>query len=375
MKNILITGGAGFIGKTLTKFLYSKGYNVTILDNFSPQIHGKNPKQTIRELQEISKLIIGDVRDAEKCYQSIKNQDIIIHLAAETGTGQSMYKINHYNDVNIMGTSTLLESILNTSHNIQKLIIASSRAIYGEGKYYSEKLGFQYPLSRSEINLKNKDFEVKCPISNLNMEGIATDELSKIHPNSIYGMNKYQQEQMMLLIGKSLDISTISLRFQNVYGPGQSLFNPYTGILSVFSTNILNSNNIEIYEDGNQTRDFIYIDDVIESIFLSIKSSDIQQGVFNVGSGKSIKVIDVARKLRDLYNSSIEINISGRYRVGDIRHNFADVKKSKEYLGFESKTDFDSGIKDFVKWVECQDVMIDRYKESVIELKKKGMIK
>ncbi|MBE50897.1 MAG: epimerase [Flavobacteriales bacterium] len=375
MKNILITGGAGFIGKALTKFLYCNGYNITILDNLSTQIHGENPKQTIRELQEISKLIIGDVRDAEKCSQSIKNQDIIIHLAAETGTGQSMYKINHYNDVNIMGTSTLLESILNTSHNIQKLIIASSRAVYGEGKYYSQKLGFQYPLSRSEINLKNHDFEVKCPSSNLNMEAINTDELSKINPNSIYGMNKYQQEQMVLLLGKSLDISAISLRFQNVYGPGQSLSNPYTGILSVFSTNILNSNNIEIYEDGNQTRDFIYIDDVIESIFSSIKSSDIQQDIFNVGSGKGIKVIDVARKLRDLYNSSIEINISGRYRVGDIRHNFADVKKSKAYLGFESKTDFDSGIKNFVKWVECQDVMMDRYKESVIELKNKGMIK
>ena len=375
MKNILITGGAGFIGKALTKFLYCNGYNITILDNLSTQIHGENPKQTIRELQEISKLIIGDVRDAEKCSQSIKNQDIIIHLAAETGTGQSMYKINHYNDVNIMGTSTLLESILTTSHNIQKLIIASSRAVYGEGKYYSQKLGFQYPLSRSEINLKNHDFEVKCPSSNLNMEAINTDELSKINPNSIYGMNKYQQEQMVLLLGKSLDISAISLRFQNVYGPGQSLSNPYTGILSVFSTNILNSNNIEIYEDGNQTRDFIYIDDVIESIFSSIKSSDIQQDIFNVGSGKGIKVIDVARKLRDLYNSSIEINISGRYRVGDIRHNFADVKKSKAYLGFESKTDFDSGIKNFVKWVECQDVMMDRYKESVIELKNKGMIK
>ena len=375
MKNILITGGSGFIGANLCEQLVAKDYTVTILDNLSPQIHGLSDSSLYKRVKNITNFIKGDICNKKDWEKALKGQDAVIHLAAETGTGQSMYEIAKYNHVNIVGTSHLLDLLANKKHNIKKVILASSRAIYGEGKYRCEKHGVMYPDARILENLKKRNFNLICNKCKLELQLLATDEKSKIHPSSIYGITKQQQEQMILLIGKSIGIPTVALRYQNVYGPGQSLSNPYTGILSIFSTRILNGNDIEIYEDGKESRDFVFIDDVIESTILSLEKKQVNGEVINVGSGVATTILEVAITLKTLYNSNVNITVSNKYRLGDIRHNYADLTKIKNSLGFKPKYDFITGITKFVDWVKTQEIKEDKYESSVEELKQRGLIK
>jgi dTDP-L-rhamnose 4-epimerase len=298
-----------------------------------------------------------------------------VHLAAETGTGQSMYQIDKYVEVNCGGTAKMLDVLANSQHNVRKVIVASSRAIYGEGKYLCEKHGEVFPERRNQSNLDSGKFECKCNHCGGELELMPTDENSKIHPESIYGITKSNQEQMVLMSCESLSISAVALRYQNVYGPGQSLTNPYTGILSIFSTRILNNNSINVFEDGEESRDFVYIDDVIDATILAIQK-DIKNNIaLNVGSGVSTTVKYLADSLKKLYDSDIEINISGDYRIGDIRHNKADIKKVKEVLGYSPKMSFEVGLRNFVDWVKRQEIQSDNYEESITEMKKKGLMK
>lgn len=376
MKNILITGGAGFIGSNLTKKLVSKGYSITILDNLSKQIHGKDQKSELyNSIKEITTFILGDVCNEEDWKKALKGQDAVIHLAAETGTGQSMYEISRYNDVNILGTSHLLDFLANNKNSVKKLIIASSRSIYGEGKYKCENHGVVYPNERVASNMMKGKFDLFCDVCGGELDLMPTDENSKIHPSSIYGITKQQQEQMILLMGKSLGIPAVALRYQNVYGPGQSLSNPYTGILSIFSTRMLNGNDIDIYEDGEESRDFVFIDDVVEATILALEKEEANHQIFNVGSGKATSVTQVANSLKKLYDSNVNISIGGSFRLGDIRHNYADLNKIKNLLGFTAKFDFQTGISRFVDWVKTQEVKEDKYEQSLNELKNKGLIK
>jgi len=376
MKNILISGGAGFIGSNLTKRLVSKGYNITILDNLSKQIHGKDQiSELYNSVKEISTFILGNVCNQEDWKKSLKGQDAVIHLAAETGTGQSMYEVSRYNDVNILGTSHLLDFLANNKNSVKKMIIASSRSIYGEGKYKCENHGVVYPNDRIASNMLKGKFDLFCDVCGGELDLMPTDENSKIHPSSIYGITKQHQEQMILLMGKSLGIPAVALRYQNVYGPGQSLSNPYTGILSIFSTRMLNGNDIDIYEDGEESRDFVFIDDVVEATILALEKEEANHQVFNVGSGEPTTVSQVANSLKSLYNSNINISISGSFRLGDIRHNYADLNKIKNLLGFKAKFDFQTGISRFADWVKNQEVKEDKYEQSLIELKNKGLIK
>jgi len=286
-----------------------------------------------------------------------------------------MYEVEKYNDVNIMGTAHMLELLANSNHDIKKIVIASSRAIYGEGKYSCGIHGEQYPLQRKERDMEKGEFNPKCDICNSELSLLPTDENSQIHPSSIYGINKQQQEQLVMFMGKSLGIPSVSLRYQNVYGPGQSLSNPYTGILSIFSTRILNGNNLDIYEDGLESRDFVYIDDVVDATILGIEKEEANGEVFNVGSGVATTVKEVAELLKKFYDSNISIFISGKYRLGDIRHNYADLNKAKTLLGFIPKYNFQKGISEFVSWVKTQEIMEDKYEKSVQELKEKGLMK
>ena len=374
MKNILITGGAGFIGANLTIKLVSLGYNVTILDNLSRQIHEEN-SPLYQSVKDSSNFIKGDVRNKLDWENALDGQDAVLHLASETGTGQSMYEIERYNDVNILGTANLLDFLVNKEHTIKKLIIASSRSIYGEGKYFCKNDDVVYPNEREDKNMSKERFNPLCNICNNELELKATDESSKIHPSSIYGITKQHQEQLMLLTGKALHIPTVALRFQNVYGPGQSLSNPYTGILSIFSTRILNGNNIDIYEDGKESRDFIYIDDAVDATILALEKREANHQIFNVGSGVATSVFEVANILKKLYNSNIGIKISGKYRLGDIRHNYADLTKIKSVLDFKPKIDLITGTSRFVAWAKTQKVNVDKYEDSIEELKQKGLIK
>lgn len=379
MKNILITGGAGFIGSNLGLKLIKEGYNVTILDNLSKQIHGANPEQESYTYKSIlnagAKFINGTVTKKRDWQESIKNQDAIVHLAAETGTGQSMYEIQKYVDVNISGTSLLLDILANSNHSIKKIVVASSRAIYGEGKYLCIYDGIVYPIARKDEDMNKGDFECKCPICGNILELVPTDENSKIHPTSIYGITKQVQEQMVLTMGRSLGIPAVAFRYQNVYGPGQSLSNPYTGILSIFSTQIKNNNNLNIFEDGKESRDFVYIDDVVNATYLGLIKKEANFEVFNVGADKPIDVLTVALQLKENYQSNININISGNFRKGDIRHNYGDLTKIRKILDFKPQYSFAEGIKNFCHWVEGQEIQQDKYLISINEMKKKGLYK
>ncbi|MGY8932503.1 MAG: NAD-dependent epimerase/dehydratase family protein, partial [Flavobacteriales bacterium] len=263
----------------------------------------------------------------------------------------------------------------NENHSIKKMIIASSRSIYGEGKYLCKNDGVVYPNQRQDIDLANGKFNLICDKCSEPLQLLSTDENSKVHPASIYGITKQQQEQMILLMGKMLNIPAVALRYQNVYGPGQSLSNPYTGILSIFSTRLLNGNDIDIYEDGQESRDFVFIDDVISATILALEKKEANHQIFNVGSGVATSVNEVANLLKSLYNSDVKISVSGKYRLGDIRHNYADFSKIKNALGFSPKYDFQKGISEFVEWVKTQEIKEDKYDKSVKELKLKGLIK
>jgi dTDP-L-rhamnose 4-epimerase len=375
--NILITGGCGFIGSSLSLALIKKGHAVTVLDNLSPQIHGNNARHSSLYLSIKDKVnfIEGDVRDRKAVSDALKNQNVIVHFAAETGTGQSMYEIQKYCDVNINGTALLLDLITNDrSLDISKIVVASSRSIYGEGKYNS-KSGIFYPGAREDEDMAQGDFEVKHPLTGETGELMATDEDSKIHPSSIYGITKQQQEQMVMVVGKALGIPAVALRYQNVYGPGQSLSNPYTGILSIFSTLIKNGKGINVFEDGKESRDFVFIDDVVKATILSIESNNANYNIYNVGSGKPTDVNTVAATLKNKYNSDVDIKISGKYRLGDIRHNYADITKINKDLGFVPDYDFDAGISLFVDWVNTQEVQESKYEQSMNEMKEKGLYK
>ncbi|KAA0548345.1 SDR family NAD(P)-dependent oxidoreductase [Bacillus sp. BGMRC 2118] len=376
-KNILITGGAGFIGSNLALKLLEKGNNVTVLDNLSPQIHGEDgtKSELFLNIKDKVTFIQGDVVNMDDWREALKGQDVVVHLAAETGTGQSMYEINKYIDVNVKGTSNLLHILTNEEHQVKKIVIAASRAIYGEGMYHCSEHGTVYPIARKEEDMATGDFEVKCPICNRDVEVMATTEETKIHPTSIYGITKQMQEDMCMVAGKSIGVPVVGYRYQNVYGPGQSLKNPYTGILSIFSTIIKNGNNINIFEDGKESRDFVYIDDVVDATILGIEKDEANYESFNVGTGVMTNVLEVAHTLKEKYGSDTEINISGNFRLGDIRHNYADLTKIQEKLGFTPKVSFEQGISKFVAWVNEQEVVEDNYQKSIEEMKKKGLYK
>lgn len=377
IKNVLITGGAGFIGSNLALKLIEKGYQVTVLDNLSPQIHGDNPTETsplYLSIKDKVKFIHGTVTSKSDWEEALKDQDAIVHYAAETGTGQSMYEVEKYVDVNINGTALMLNLLVNGSYNVKKVVVASSRSIYGEGKYISKELGAVYPTQRESIHMDQGDFEVKYPNSSA-LTLVGTDEESKIHPSSVYGITKQNQEQMVLTVCPTVGIAGVAFRYQNVYGPGQSLKNPYTGILSIFSTQIKNGNNINIFEDGLESRDFVYIDDVVDATILGLEKEEANNQVFNVGTGVATNVLTVANELVKNFGVDIPIKISGNYRLGDIRHNYADLTKINRLLGFNPKVSFEAGLKSFAEWVNTQEVQEDKYQKSIDEMKVKGLYK
>lgn len=378
MKNILVTGGAGFIGSNVTLKLLKKGYNVTVLDNLSKQIHGEDPEKTsplYLSVRDKVNFIKGSVTSREDWLKALEGQDAVIHLAAETGTGQSMYEIEKYVGTNIGGTALLLDILTNTKNHVKRVLVAESRAIYGEGKYHCPKCGDVYPMDRRDENMAKGDFECKCPKCGGEVELVATTEDSAIHPSSVYGIAKQVQGQLVHLVCPTIGVEPVSFRYQNVYGPGQSLSNPYTGILSIFSTRIKNGNGINIFEDGKETRDFVYIDDVVDATILGLEVPEAKGHVFNVGTGIATDVLTVANTLCEKYGIQVPITVSGNYRLGDIRHNFADISLARRILKFEPKWSFSDGIAQFCKWVDLQEVQEDRYEASIEEMKSKGLYK
>lgn len=375
---VLITGGAGFIGSHIALKLLAKGYKVTVLDNLLAQIHGEDPDVTSSlycSIKDKVRFIKGDVRDKAVMEQAFEDIDYVIHLAAETGTGQSMYEIKRYIDVNVGGTALLLDILTNSKNHVKRVVVAESRAIYGEGKYHCEKCGDVYPAERKDEDMAKGDFECHCPKCGGKVKLVATTEDSAIHPSSVYGIGKQVQGQLVHLICKNIGIESVSFRYQNVYGPGQSLTNPYTGILSIFSNRIKSHKGINIFEDGKETRDFVYVDDVVDATIAGMEVPEASGHVFNVGTGIATDVFTVAQTLCKHYGIEVPLTVSGNYRLGDIRHNYADISLAKQILGFQPKWSFDAGIKQFTDWVNRQELQTDNYEVSLEEMKHKGLFK
>lgn len=374
-EKILITGGAGFIGSALALRLLSEGHTVTVLDNLSPQIHSADPDTsfTYRRIRDKVRFIHGDIRDAKTLSEALEDQSIVVHLASETGTGQSMYEIEKYVDVNIRGTSLLLDLLGNTKNNVRKVILSSSRSVYGEGKYHCASHGVVYPASRAEKDLSAGNFECSCPVCGNSVTLLATDENTQKDPVSVYGLTKLHQEDLVKLVCKNLHIPYTILRFQNVYGVGQSLSNPYTGILSIFSNLIRAGQTLNIFEDGLESRDFVYIDDIVEALYLSVLSANANNETFNVGSGTALNVLEVSRNLADALGEKLHYEVTGDFRIGDIRHNFADLTRISNALGFVPRTDFPEGITKFTSWSQQSETNQSLYAESLDEMQRKGM--
>lgn len=374
--NILITGGAGFIGnEIISQLSTAKEHKIIVLDCLSEQIHGSNPENSYLYLsiKDKCEFIKADVQDLSMMKQAIKNCDCIIHLAAETGTGQSMYEINRYNQVNIMGTSNIFQAISDEKFPIQKIILASSRSVYGEGKYRCPNHGIIYPLGRNMNDMCLGDFSLYCPICHSKLARQKTDENSLLYPLSLYAFTKYTQEKLVELMCKALNINYTIFRFQNVYGIGQSLKNPYTGILSVFSSLMLENKDINIFEDGNESRDFVNVKDVANGVIKSLTMETSNNQIINLGSGIGTSVLEIANILKGYYNSSSKINITGDFRIGDIAHNIADIEKAKKLLDWQPQISLNEGLQSFTKWVIGQECDSTFYEKSLQDLEKANM--
>lgn len=369
----MITGGAGFIGTHVARRLLGKGYDITILDNFSEQIHGTD-RQLAPDLRGEVRLVVGDVRSEDAWRKALLGQEMVIHLAAETGTGQSMYRVRHYTDVNIAGTSALVELLLGGKSEVQSLILASSRAVYGEGAYKCEQHGTVYPGGRTVVDMKNGEYEPKCPVCSLPCLTVPTTEEAPFRPTSLYGLTKQVQEQMVLLYAQALRINGFALRCQNVFGPGQSLKNPYTGILAIFSNQARANEPIYIFEDGKESRDFVYIDDVVEATVRCVEAKPQPPAALNIGSGCPVSVQQVAEAIVRHFNSKSQVVVNGAFREGDIRHNTADLTRAEDVLGFQPAWKFADGLQAFLTWSERQDAGTVLYEHSLAEMREKGLM-
>lgn len=356
---ILVTGGAGFIGSWLVESLIAEGHQVIVVDNLSPQIHGELPQQNAQWLKSRSvEFIVGDVRNQNVMDNALSRVEAVVHLAAETGTGQSMYQIAHYYDVNQQATAALFEAVGTRQQHIHRVILASSRSIYGEGAYrLADKI--LVPAPRDISRMKSGDFEPYGPFGEA-LELVPTPEDVTPRPASFYAATKLANETLGSIFADAYGTSVIALRFQNVYGERQSLRNPYTGILSIFSNRMRQGMPINIFEDGRESRDFVHVSDVVRAICLSLKSPLAGFQAINIGSGRPTAVYEVACVLRRLLGSESLLQITGDFRVGDIRHCFADLQKAKILLDFEPAVDITLGMERFVNWVLGQEIVEDR---------------
>jgi dTDP-L-rhamnose 4-epimerase len=359
---VLVTGGAGFIGSHTVDLLINKGHDVVILDNLEPQVHGnKKPDY----LNPKAKFILNDITNSDTWKNVLKDVDAVIHLAAMVGVGQSMYQPVRYLDVNTLGTAKLYETLLarqELKKRIQKIIVASSMSIYGEGAYECKNCGIIYPGLRTKQQLEKKDWEIHCPKCGEYAKPIPVNEDKPPLNLSTYALSKYDQEKISLNYGFALNIPTAALRYFNVFGPRQSLNNPYTGVCAIFSSRIKNNKSPAIYEDGNQTRDFIYVEDIARANVLCLeKFNDIDS--FNVGSGNSTSILKITETLINFFGSKIKPKITEEFRLGDIRHAFGDVSKIKKKLGFTAKTSLQEGFKKLIEWSETQEAL-DKFEEA-----------
>jgi dTDP-L-rhamnose 4-epimerase len=366
---ILVTGGCGFIGSWLVDRLVEEGYEVKVYDSLEPQVHlGKKPSYLRKDVE----YIFADIRNKDKLKKALKGVEIVFHQASQVGIGQSMYQIRKYVEHNSLGTALLLDLIINTKNKVRKLIVASSMSIYGEGAYKCRNHGVVYPLLRREIQLRKKDWAMYCPRCRKKVNPIATSEDKPLFPTSIYAITKRSQEEMCLAIGRAYKIPVVALRYFNVYGPRQSLSNPYTGVVAIFLSRVKNNHPPLVFEDGMQSRDFVYISDIVEANILAMKRREANFDFFNVGGGNSYTILEVAKTIISLCKKDLKPKILNKFRAGDIRHCYADITKISKKLGFKPRISFEEGIKKLIEWSKTQKAF-DFTKKAQQELKKRRL--
>lgn len=369
-KNILVTGGAGFIGSFLVDKLISNGYFVRILDNLEDQVHqGKIP----RYLNKNAHFFKGDVRNLSDLQNSLKGIDAIFHLASAVGVGQSNYEIRRYVESNILGTANLLEILVKSKNKVRKLVTISSMTGYGEGNYHCPRDGIVRPPLRQESQLKKRDWNLYCPVCKGLVKPVSTDETALDVPNSIYGFSKKAQQDMALIVGKLYNIPTVVLRGFNIYGPRQSLSNPYTGVTAIFISRLKNNQPAIIFEDGLQTRDFISVYDVVRAFILSLEKDEANFQMFNIGSGHGSTILEVAQILSNELGKKDLIQVNEQYRKNDIRHCFADITKAKRLLDWEPKVTLRKGFRELIEWSK-EEKADDKFFQAQKELMQRGLL-
>jgi len=373
IRHVLVTGGAGYIGSHLVDGLIRRDYHVTVLDDLVPQVHRSgtwpsyaNPK---------ARYVKGDVRDRSVFERLVLDADAVVHFAAAVSIGQSMYQIDRYVDVNTRGTALLLDILVNAKHHVEKVLVASSIGVYGEGAYRCAAHGVVAPTIRPEEQLAARHWEQKCPVCGAPAQSIPTPEDKALYRDNIYSMTKYHQEEMVLLIGKTYGIPAVAPRFFNVYGPRQSLSNPYAGVAAIWLSRLLNGKQPVVFEDGGQLRDFVSVHDVVDCLVLMLERSGADYLPVNVGSGETVTILEIARMLNRILGTSIEPDVTLAGRKFDIRHNTADITRAKTLLGFQPTVPLETGFRELVEWAKTTpDVATDFFDTALDELKQKGLL-
>ncbi len=351
-KRVLITGGAGFVGSHTADALIAQGHAVTIFDSLTPQVH---PRGLPEYLPKEAEFIRGDVRNLEHLKRVVKGFDVIFHLAAAVGVGQSMYQMVEYTATNILGTANLLQAILDTASAPEKIVVASSMSIYGEGRYQCANCGDVAPPLRTPEQLVEKSWEPVCSACGQPLTPRATNEDKPLQCSSVYALSKKDQEEMVLLFGRTYGIPAVAFRYFNIYGSRQSLSNPYTGVAAIFASRLMNGKSPMIFEDGRQMRDFVSVHDIVQANLLAMESDAANGTALNVGSGQAVTVEQVASELGEAMGVQVGSELTGKYRMGDIRHCFGDIAKIRRVLGYEPKVTLKRGMQDLVHWLASQE--------------------
>ena len=369
--NILVTGGAGFIGSHLTDALVQRGHRVRVLDLLVPQVHGENAGQYLNPAAEF---IHGDVCDAQVVQRALDGIDAVFHEAAEVGVGQSMYEIQRYVRANDLGTAVLLENLIGGKERIRKLVVASSMSIYGEGAYLCPNCDEVYPHLRPDSQLLERRWEMECPTCEAQLAPSGTREGKPLFPTSVYAITKQDQEQYCLVVGRAYGIPTVALRYFNVYGPRQALSNPYTGVCAIFSSRLLNDERPMIFEDGEQSRDFVHVSDIVQANLLALETEGADYQAVNVGTGTATSVRQIALLLARGLGKDLEPEIVAKYREGDIRHCVADISRARALLGYEPTVQLDQGIPELLTWVKDQEAA-DQVGKATAELETRQLVR
>jgi len=375
---VLVLGGAGFVGSHTVDALLQQGYAVRVADNLDAQVHptGELPEY----LNRAAEFVRVDLRDIEALRQALAGMDAVFFFAGAVGVGDSMYRIRHYTEANLMGAANFLEVLANGRHSIQKVVLSSSVTVYGEGKYQCAKHGIVFPALRSAEQIAARQWEPACAVDQgsrkcgMQLQALPIDEEKPLAPQSVYAITKQSQEQMFLTVGRTYNVPVAVLRYFNVFGTRQALSNPYTGVAKIFATSLARGEAPILYEDGLQSRDFVHVRDVVQANLLALEKSAANHEIFNVGTGRPTSVLEVAAALAKIQNSRVDLKTSNRCRAGDVRHCWADISKIRKRLGYEPRSEFPLGLEDVVEWSASGKDQSAKNDEPESEMNRRGLI-